>query len=223
MTYPNAANGVKKLFTAQILFLISSIAGVIAAVITAATSVSKVVNAVGSQDLEAGVSSVFGGLVAAGSIGIVYVVIMIVALIIQIIGLAKAGKDENMIKLAFILTLVELLVKIISAVATFSAPTLSSVLSLAASVLQIVVSILIILGISKLAISLGNERIAKSGKVLIAIVLITQILSAIISFIIARALVAAGVMAVIAVVLSIIGYIMYIVFLGRAKNFLATA
>ena len=220
MTYPNAANGVGKLFTAQILLIIAAILGAVSAVVSAAVTINNMGNA---DNLGAFVSTGLTGLLAVGIIALAFLVIYIIAFIIQLIGLAKAGKDENMIKIAFILTLVNLLLTIVAAVLSSSAPTASSVLRLAVTVIQVLINVLTIMGISNLAGSLGNEKIVRSGKVLIVIVLITQILGAVLNFVAQKALAVAGVMALISLVLMLIGYIMYLIFLSRSKKFLATA
>ena len=156
MTYPNAANGVGKLFTAQILLIIAAILGAVSAVVSAAVTISNMGNA---DNLGAFVSTGLTGLLAVGIIALAFLVIYIIAFIIQLIGLAKAGKDENMIKIAFILTLVNLLLTIVAAVLSSSAPTASSVLRLAVTVIQVLINVLTIMGISKLAGSLdGNAQ-----------------------------------------------------------------
>ena len=96
MKFPNAANGVKKLFTAEIL-------QIIAAVALAAAAIMSLVMLANAANENAGATLGFGAGTLVFSIG--GAVVSLISFILTIVGLVKASKDDNGFKtaLAFII------------------------------------------------------------------------------------------------------------------------
>ena len=96
MKFPNAENGVKKLFTAEIL-------QIIAAVALAAAAVMGLVTLANAANENAGATLGFGAGTLVFSIG--GAVVSLIAFILTIVGLVKASKDDDGFKtaLAFII------------------------------------------------------------------------------------------------------------------------
>jgi len=92
MTHENARAGFKNLFTAEVLAIIAVVIDTVGVLLTLIPA---------------------AGLVIYGVVQIVSIVLVVIAFIMQLVGLSKAGKDEPMIKSAFVGTLIALIVTII--------------------------------------------------------------------------------------------------------------
>lgn len=99
-SYPNASQGVKSLFTSEILSLVAEVLAIIVAVI----GIFAYGSLVGGRSASAVVSAGF-----AGIFGIAILIIKIVAFIFCIIGLVNAGKDNNTFSTALLMVLISVL------------------------------------------------------------------------------------------------------------------
>lgn len=97
MRFPNAAAGVKKIFTAEILALIGAIATVIGTISALIAVAAAANNSTGGTAVAGGASVIF--LLGAGVLGII-------AFIMNIIGINSAAKDEASFKTALICVIV---------------------------------------------------------------------------------------------------------------------
>ena len=214
MTFPNAYNGVKKIFTSQILVLIGAILIGVAAVMGGATAVSTT-NGTMNIDVAVGTTAGAAGVALVGS------VLIIVGYIINLVGLHQAGKDEKRyFKPAFIIAIVTLILAIVAGLFSDNA-TLQSVVSLISRVAEMFVIIFTIAGIGELANKLNRPQIASFGNKVLILILVAQIL-AVIANMIGSGNAAAG-MSIAGSILAIVSYIAFLVYLSRGKNMLQSA
>ena len=218
MTFPNAKKGVKKIFTGEILMLI-------AAILTTVSSVALVI--VGAQDN--GANEVALGASAAGLVifSVVSAVLMAIALVFSIIGVFQSSKDEPMFKGVIFVMLLSLAVVVVSAIFTESQLVikLSDVIT---SISSTITTVLIVIGIGKMAEKLGDDVVFTKGqtllKIIIWIALLTIILRAIAAFTPNTAvLVIEVIMLIITGLLEVIQYFLYLSFLSKSKKMLQNA
>lgn len=216
MTFPNAQKGVKKIFTGEMLMLI-------AAILTTVSSVAMVI--VGAQDN--GANEVAIGASAAGLVifSIVSAVLMVIALVFSIVGVFQSSKDEPMFKGVIFVMLLSLAVVVVSAIFTENqvVAKLSDVIT---SISNTITTVLIVIGIGKMAEKLGDDVVFGKGqtllKIIIWIALLTVIMRAVAAFTPNTAvMVIEVVMLIITGLLEVVQYFLYLSFLGKAKNMLA--
>ena len=216
MTFPNAQKGVKKIFTGEMLMLI-------AAILTTVSSVAMVI--VGAQDN--GANEVAIGASAAGLVifSIVSAVLMVIALVFSIVGVFQSSKDEPMFKGVIFVMLLSLAVVVVSAIFTENqvVAKLSDVIT---SISNTITTVLIVIGIGKMAEKLGDDVVFGKGqtllKIIIWIALLTVIMRAVAAFTPNTAvMVIEVVMLIITGLLEVVQYFLYLSFLSKAKNMLA--
>lgn len=164
MSFPNAYKGVKKLFIAEILAIISALLVLVSAVLAA----------VGKNN-EPMIAAAGGLLLATG-------IIFIIVFIIQLVGLHQGGKDEPQIKIAFMLTIFSVLLSLVATI--LSSINGVAVLGEIARYVRIAVDIATVIaleytlfGIAHLAKRLGNEKMERFGRTLAWIVCILFVIS----------------------------------------------
>lgn len=217
MRFPNAANGVKKLFTAEILSLISTVAMIIAICLAVVAAAGSNAQNVTSGTIAAGMGTII--LMAAAA------VLVIIAGILALIGLIQASKDEVAFKTALIATIISLVAAVIMGI--FSRySVVQSICQCIQNIMSVVVTVFVIQGIINLAGRLKEREIAAKGKTLMTILIVIFALAfvaSLISAIFGGALAStiAGIIALVALVLDLIGYIIYLTLLAKAKKMLA--
>ncbi len=216
MKFTNAYQGVKKIFAAEILSLISSIC---ATVMLALPIVALIAAANNSQ------GGAFASLGGFAVLAIASMVLAIIAFIFKLIGVNKASKDEPSFKIALYLILAGIAVAVVGGIFNNNT-TVTGITSTLGEVVDLGVTVFIIQGIKSLAAKLGDEKMVKKGdtifKYIIAIyvlVIIAQIVALILQN--GAALVVALVVIVITGILEIIQYILYLIYLSKAKKMLA--
>ena len=217
MTYPNAYSGVKKVFTAQIIMLISVILAFISAIISSGFIPND-------SSVEAAGQSM---LAIIGTIALIVGVVSIIAFIINLVGLSQAGEDESNFKTAFILTLLALVFSIIQSVLSNNVRTeAGGICGVVGEILQFLVILYVILGIISLGSKLNNEKLMKRGRSLLTLIAIFLIIGIVInvitSFVLVNpsenTLVILGVVAIIGGLLRVIAYIVYLTLLAKATK-----
>ncbi len=199
MTFPNAASGVKKLFIAEILHIIGMICVAIGGTFTIALSVTDVQSA--------------GAFAGSGAVAAVGAIVLLVAFIIQFIGLSQASKDESQfLKSAFTFAIVGIIIAIASAFFPF--------FYFVREIIVLFIFWFTIAGIMELAARLGDEDVLSFGKKTSYIILATYIIGIILAFLQFTPI--ASVLVIISVVLELIGIICVLVFYAKAKNMLET-
>ena len=223
MKYPNAAKGVKRIFTAEILGLISEILLVVGFILMIP---AVLVDKNGAEGME---GAAIGATVAMGVFVLIAGVLFIIAFIMNIVGINNASKDEENFKSALLFLVLGLVAKAASiTIGRFvkDAAVATGMLDTAANLLNIFVTIFVISGIVKLADRLNRGDISAKGTNVLKILIAVNVLSLIASFIasVMGGPVASNVtlaLAIVSAVLSVVQYIMYLSLLSKAKKMLA--
>lgn len=227
MRFPNAANGVKKLFTAEILSLVSGIclvAGMAFALVTAAGA--SVYN---QEASDAAAFTALGGGVGFIVCVIAAGVLALIAFILNLLGIFKSSKDDSAFKIALYALFAGIILSAVSLTFSGINPVVSSLTDSLHTVTTLLVTIYVIQGIRNLATRLNNADMDNKGnnlfKMMIAIVLLvfaSKIVVMIFGGVIWTS-VPAAVMSLIAAILSVVQYVLYLSYLSKAKKMLAQA
>ena len=224
MKFPNAAKGMKKIFTAEILTLLASIFLVVATcLIVFGYAAGMAGTETGSDD---GILLAGGSFLIALIFMIAWLVLAVIAFIMNLVGVINASHDEQNFKSALIFLIIGIVSAILSGVFANSNGTLSSMLYSLSSLMNIFVTIFVIAGGVKLADRLNRGDVSAKGSNILKIIVVVAVLSLIASLIATImggmiASVTAGVLAIVALILNIIQYFMYLSFLNQAKKMLA--
>ena len=211
MQFPNAFKGVSKLFIAEILALIGALVMLVGAGLTVGGSVA----AYNSGSLDAA-----SGLVTGGAITMLGgLVLPIIGYIMQLVGLSQASKDEpKNFKVAFIAAIIALIASLVVGFTT-SIEWLNKILTVVSGVGGIITFFFSIAGIMELARRMNRPEMVSLGNKISWMVVITYVLSFVIRLIPIAEL--AAVLAIASAIFSIITYIIFLVYLSRAKKMLA--
>ena len=215
MKFPNAAKGISKIFTSEILALIAAIATGVASILAAVIYASAKTNSTAGA--------------AASGIGTLVLVLgasvlLVIALILKIVGVVQTSKDEDSFKMIIYLTIFTLIVAVVAAI--FSRVTfLNNIANAVSAIGSFVTTLLIILGIGNLGVQVGNDEVidkcSSQFKLILGIgivALLARFFCIFLPTIPAQGIVIA--LAVVALVLNIIQYILYLIYLSKAKKML---
>ncbi len=212
MKFQNAYEGVKKIFTAEILSLIASVCTTIVMVLTVVGVIAA------SNDSAGGAAAALGGVVVL-SLGAM--VLAVISFIFQLIGVSKASHDEPAFKIVLYIIFAGIALSVIGGNAT-----VKNITTILSSAVNLAVTVFIIQGIKNLAARLNNDEVINKGdtifKIIIAsyaLIIIAQIVAAIAQN--GTGAIIALVFILIAGILSIVQYILYIIYLNKAKQMLA--
>lgn len=221
MKFPNAAKGVKKIFTAEILNLIGTIVMVIAAIVAAI----GVAGASGAQSSDGKALVLGGGIMVALIFIAVYMILATIAYIMNLVGIINASKDETNFKSALLFLIVGIVTTIL--VAAFrNNPVVYSLMVSLGNLMNVFVNIFVIAGGVKLADRLNRGDVSTKGTNVLKLIIVVAILSLIASLISSFmggmvASVTAAVLFIVGLVLNIIKYFMYLSYLSQLKKALA--
>lgn len=215
MKFPNAAKGISKIFTSEILALIAAIATGVATILAVVMYASAKTNSTAGA--------------AASGIGTLVLVLgasvlLVIALILKIVGVVQTSKDEDSFKMIIYLTIFTLIVAVVAAI--FSRVTfLNNIANAVSSIGSFVTTLLIILGIGNLGVQVGNDEVidkcSSQFKLILGIgivALLARFFCIFLPTVPAQGIVIA--LAVVALVLNIIQYILYLSLLSKAKKML---
>lgn len=215
MKFPNAAKGISKIFTSEILALIAAIATGVATILAAVMYASAKTNSTAGA--------------AASGIGTLVLVLgasvlLVIALILKIVGVVQTSKDEDSFKMIIYLTIFTLIVAVVAAIFSRVA-FLYNIANAVSAIGSFVTTLLIILGIGNLGVQVGNDEVidkcSSQFKLILGIgivALLARFFCIFLPTIPAQGIVIA--LAVVALVLSIIQYILYLSLLSKAKKML---
>ncbi|HBE15240.1 MAG TPA: hypothetical protein DCY72_03200 [Ruminococcaceae bacterium] len=222
MRFPNAAKGVKNIFTAQILMLIGAICEIIGFIIL----VGGLMAADATKGSNAGVAALLGGSMGSMLLLAAYSILSLIAFIMQIVGIVNAKKDEESFKSALICLIIGIVATIIGGLFMRLSRVVFALFMSVGSLMGAFVIIFIISGCIKLADQLNRGDVSTKGsnilKMIVVIAGLSVILSIVSSFMMANVaiMVTAMILAVVSVVLSIVQYIMFLTFLSQSKKML---
>lgn len=215
MKFPNAAKGISKIFTSEILALIAAIATGVATILAVVMYASVKTNSTAGA--------------AASGIGTLVLVLgasvlLVIALILKIVGVVQTSKDEDSFKMIIYLTIFTLIVAVVAAI--FSRVTfLNNIANAVSAIGSFVTTLLIILGIGNLGVQVGNDEVidkcSSQFKLILGIgivALLARFFCIFLPTVPAQGIVIA--LAVVALVLNIIQYILYLSLLSKAKKML---
>lgn len=197
MQHENARNGVGKLFTAEILLIVSVFCSLLTLIPV--------------------VGTIIGGLAIA--------VLGIIAFILQLVGLSKAGQDSDQIKSAFMWVIIGLIVSIVMAIFAgiwSDATWIQSIGKIVNFIISLLVTYNVLFGCAGLNSAL-SERAESTWKFYMIVIIIEIVVTIVLVILTLIGLYTA--MAVIAVifvlvdvVLQLIAYFKYLGFLKQAKD-----
>ncbi len=217
MTYPNAYNGVKKIHTAQVLNLISSILGFVVAIL----SVLSISSIAASNE------NAFTFALIALIVGLIAAVFSVIAYILQIVGLKKAGNDDSAFYTAFVFAIIGLVLIVLSAI--FSVLKVANgfgddIASIFTEFASVIICIFVTIGVRNLASQLGQNAMVDKAKrvaILQAVIIVLVIIANIISIFTGNtAVMVSGIIGLVAAVLTVVFAFVYLAFLGKAKKML---
>lgn len=219
MNFPNAHNGVKKIFTAEILSLIGTIALVVAAILalTAGGMIST-----GAADQAVGETT---GIVAgAGLFGLVGSILMIVAFILNLVGIVSAKKDEGSFSTALTFVIVGIAASILAGLFTKNAM-ISDLTQIITDFAEMMVAYYVVQGIANLAVRLNDSAMAERGNKVRTYLMIAYCLPILVNFIsmlfsMKEKNIVAEVLGLAALILSLVVYFIYLGYLSKAKRML---
>ena len=214
--YPNAANGVKKIFIAEILALVAVILG--AAANIADVFLSK---AAGEDEGTSAVVTILGL-----SMG----VIALVSFFLNMAGVNEASRDETAFKNAFAAIIAGIAFTLANGFFNVSNNIfIESIFEITIDIASLTATLFIIIGIRNLAGSLKDEKMEKKGGTLLNIVFIFSALVILDKAVLliyqnqadTTVVAVAGLFAIVAVILAVIKYFLYLSYLAKANKMLA--
>jgi len=215
MKFPNAAKGISKIFTSEILALIAAIATGVATILAAVMYASAKTNSTAGA-AASGIGMLVLGLGAS--------VLLVIALILQIVGVVQTSRDEDSFKMIIYLTIFTLIVAVVAAIFSRVA-FLYNIANAVSAIGGFVTTLLIILGIGNLGVQVGNDEVidkcSSQFKLILGIgivALLARFFCIFLPTIPAQGIVIA--LAVVALVLNVIQYILYLSLLSKAKKML---
>ena len=216
MKFPNAAKGVKRIFTAEILKLIATVLMIIAIMAMIVTLAAAQIDSEGGT-IAAGISTVIFIIAAT--------VIALIGGIMALVGIINASKDENSFKVALVAVIVSLCSAIVAGIFSNNA-TVMGICRIVQNLMSIITTVFVITGVSNLAVKVGNSEVAQQGKNLLKIIVAVYVLSLIANILALVfggmfASITAGVIAVVALLLELVAYILYLSLLNKGKKMLA--
>ena len=210
MTLPNAHKGVKKVFIAEILQIIGT-----------ALMIFGFVSVIGGAQAytEGGADAAVGAIAMGGMFTLIATCLAIVALVLNLVGLKQASKDEpDRMGKAFMCAVITLILSVIVAICQNMNWGAAGFFNVLTSLAQMCTIIFTIMGVSEVTQNIAREDVADMGPKILVISVIA-IVASIIAGIVGNVI--GGVAAIIALVLMIVAYLVFIVFLGRASSALA--
>ena len=220
MKYPNAYQGVKKIFTAEILSLIGSVCMIVVAIF-AIVSLASIAASSGDGLLVGGA----GALV----FGIAGFVLMLISLILLMVGTKRASKDEGLFNKAFLFILFSLILTFVASIvsSTTGATSIWDNLVLTISnIFSMVATVYIINGVQNLAKQLNRPDMVSKGNTYLTLLIVIYVIQIIVNVIPvffganAATSTVAGILQLVASILTLIIYFLYLIFLGKAKKML---
>lgn len=224
MKFPNAYAGVKKIFTSEILHLISVLLMMVAAIAAVFGGAGLIAAGDSAAMTDAEAAAVLGGgflsilAISAGA------VIAIIAFILQIVGIGNAMKDEPYFKTAFIFVFVGIACTIVYSCFNALTPDnlfLINLFRALAQIANLVVFIYVVGGIQRLASKLGNADVESKGSTIFTLLIIIYLIAFVASIVSMFAPTVASILAICVLVLDLISYIIFLIYLSKAKNMLA--
>ena len=222
--YSGAGRGMRLVFTAALMQIISAVLGVIATVVAACSGVMFLADA----------SDTTGSVFAISVIlGILCFIAQIVAYILNLVGLGKARNSEIYLQSAFMISIFGLVCIVVAAILSCipGVPSMaSSIGTTIGDICEILIVICVCTGCANLLDKLGDEKLVKKAAITSNLFAITFAISVFVNLLSTwvfgseAQVITIVILAIVSVILQVIAYIFYITFLKKAsKDFLAEA
>ncbi|MBR0087191.1 MAG: hypothetical protein IJL98_05575 [Lachnospiraceae bacterium] len=216
MKFPNAYEGVKKIYTAEILGLIGTALALLALFFGLIFVTAADTKADTAAFASLGGFAIFA---LAGSI------LGIIAFIMNIVGINRAKLDEDEFTKALMYVILGILASVISAVFSKNV-IINGIADTFSKVCDLLATVFIIYGIISLSNRLNNPQMAEFGRKNLVLIVAVTLLSVILD-IVSTIFQGKGmqnvyaVLGILAGIASIVQYIIYLTLLSRAKKMLA--
>ena len=220
MRFPNAHSGVKKIFSAEILNLIAVLVLIGAAVCGVIAGMVVMNNA---SDIALDDAAIAGSAVSAVLLLVLTlasVVLLIVAYILQIVGVVKAMKDEPAFKIALAFIIIAAVAAVLGGIDALPA-TVKSISQPINTLAELCVTLFIIQGIRNLADRLNNGEMSAKGQKIFFLIAAMYLIAFVAGITAAFVVGIASILALVAYVIRFIVYILILTYLSRAKKMLA--
>lgn len=221
MSFPNAAKGVKRIFTAEILKLFAYICLIIGVITTAILYLSD-----GNETFNSAAAVSLGALVVSVIMAITYVVLLVTSFIMNLVGYINARNDNENFKTALVFLSVGIVFSVVQVFLVNKG--IGSIMYSLSTLSETLATIFVIAGVMQIAFQLGREDISKKGatvlKLIIAVECITFVLSFFSTFFRneANSFSSTSVLLLGAsILINFIKYILYLLFLSKSKRMLA--
>ena len=218
MKFPNAHNGVKKVYTAEILSLIASITFVVAAVFAVVIALN-----VKNSDAETAIEKIAGVYAGLAVFSIIGSILALVAFVLNLAGINSAKKDDGAFKTALIFALAGVVTALIS---TFFSKneTVSSLTVIISNLLEMLVAYYVVQGIINLAGKLKKSDMIEQGIKVHLYLTIAYCVPIVVGFVsvilLKKANLAANILSLISAVLTLFVYFIYLRYLKKAIRML---
>lgn len=195
MNYPSATSGLKLMLLAQILTIVGAVVTVVGAVLAVAT---------------AGILSI---VMLLGSL------LVLAAGILDIVGLYKAGADDQGYRGALIFALIAVVVGVIMGWVDQSG-ILYALLSIVDSILTFLVVNAVCQTTGNLLHSMGKEDLVEKGNTVSKLYLICTVISVVCTLVGAIPILnlLAGLAGIVGGVITLVGYVLYLIFLSNGST-----
>ena len=207
MRFPNALEGVKKIYKAEIIALIGAVVGFVAALLSL----------IGMQ------SGGLGGMAVAGVLIIAMSVLFIIGFIMNIVGLNKAKPDEENFKYALYKVLIGIILSIVVG-ATKEGTLIHTLGESISKICNLLVNYLVATALMNLAEKLGDTAVAQKAKSVHTLLTIVWVIALVLQVLgdafTSKAGIIAFVLTLIASIIEIIAYIVYLSLLSKARGML---
>ena len=218
MKFPNARKGISKILTAQWLNLISIVLILIGGITAAVFAISAGLISEGSAEA-AGAALVSAGV--GGAVALAGMVIAVIAIILNLVGLNTARKDDTQFNTAFMLCVISLVLAILAVCLQSVNPDIAGWISFVQKILSLAVIEYVAAGIISLAEQLHNAKTADLGRKLRIIITVLYIIAIILNVFGNAASTMGSIVSTVDAVLELVVFIVYIVLLTKAKKMLA--
>ena len=219
MKFPNAHNGVKKIFTAEILSLIGTVALIIAAILALTAGAM-----VESGAADSAVDETVGMVAGLAVVGLAGTILMLVAFILNLVGIISAKKDEESFNTALIFVIVGIAASLFSGIFSKNA-LVGDFTRIITNFAEMLVAYYVVQGIMNLAVRLQDTEMFERGnqvRMYLMIAYCVPILMHLISTILSMntdSVLSEG-LDLFASVLSLVVYVIYLGYLSKARKML---
>lgn len=219
MKFPNAHNGVKKIFTAEILSLIGTVVLVVAAILALAAG-----GMISTGAADQAVEQTTGIVAGAGLFGLVGGILMIVAFILNLVGIISAKKDEGSFSTALTFTIVGIAASLLAGLFANNAM-MSDLAQIITNFAQMMVAYYVVQGIANLAVRLHNPAMVERGNQVRMYLMIAYCIPIVVNFLsmifsMREKSFVAEALGLTALILSLVVYFIYLGYLSKAKKML---